>query len=38
MGCLIFWLGRCDAPYHRIELSAIGRTYAIGFGLSYEIV
>jgi hypothetical protein len=32
-GCLIFWLGRCDAPHYRIELSAIDRADALGFSL-----
>jgi hypothetical protein len=35
---LIFWLGRCDAPHQRLELSAIGRAYALGFGLLDEFL
>lgn len=36
MGCLIFWLGRCDAPDHCVELSAISGADAFAFGLSDE--
>jgi hypothetical protein len=31
-------LGRCDAPHHRVELCAIGGTYAIGFCLGDEVI
>jgi hypothetical protein len=31
-------LGRCDPPYHGIELRAIGGADAIGFRLCGEVV
>lgn len=36
MGCLIFWLGRCDAPHHCLKVRAIGGAYALRFRLLDE--
>lgn len=37
MGCSIFWLGRCDAPHHCLELSAVGWANAVRFRLIHEV-
>ena len=34
----MFWLGRCDALHHGLELSAIGGADAIGLGLCGELI
>ena len=38
MGCLTFWWGRCDAPHHRVKLSAVSGADAFSLRLGHEIL